>query len=168
MIEIFPFLLIRKKPALALEDVEYQQPYFIATNEIPFLNANLKNTDWAGSKLNAVSKIAGKVESRLNFEGAKLDGADFSKAVILNPDNPKQKAKVENLVAMIYNRKRSGEIPDQIKPFIGELALIFGGLPQESVKQPKFSNIEKHNTAFCELLSKSYLKQVKKETSNAN
>jgi hypothetical protein len=53
-----------KKQDLDLEDVEFQQPYLIPTSEIPFNGANLRNTHWAGTCLNAVSKITGQVESR--------------------------------------------------------------------------------------------------------
>jgi hypothetical protein len=37
---------------IPLEHVEYQQPYLISTSEIPFMGADLRNTLWAGTKLN--------------------------------------------------------------------------------------------------------------------
>jgi hypothetical protein len=74
-----------KAGTLNISDVEFHQPYLIPTSEIPFNGADLRNTHWAGTCLNAVSKITGQVESRLNFEGAKLDGADFTNAWLLHP-----------------------------------------------------------------------------------
>jgi hypothetical protein len=70
---------------IPLEHVEFQQPYVIATSEIPFNGANLRNTDWAGTKLNAVNSLNNQVESRLNFEGANLSGADFINAWLIHP-----------------------------------------------------------------------------------
>jgi hypothetical protein len=72
-IEPAPVLLelkprLRKKTPVRLEDVEFQQPYLTPTSEIPFTGADLKHTNWAGTCLNAISKLDGAAESRLNFE----------------------------------------------------------------------------------------------------
>jgi uncharacterized protein YjbI with pentapeptide repeats len=65
----------RVQGVIPKRDARNQQPYMKLTNTICFTDADLKNTDWVGTHLNAVNSMNKKVKSRLNFNGANLSEA---------------------------------------------------------------------------------------------
>jgi hypothetical protein len=161
-IEPAPVLLerkprLRQKPLLGLKDVEFQQPYLISTSEIPFSGANLKNTDWSGTCLNAKSKLTGKVESRLRFAGADLSGADFTNTWLLHPVTQKHLG-MEAVVEQCIRPSTGLNLMQQKQQntLIKHVASIFGRSLGECQEPPRFSRDQKTDKEFILELTKNY------------
>jgi hypothetical protein len=112
---------------MPLEDAEYQHTYLVPTQEITFNQAILKNTDWSGTCLNAVNSMNGRVETRLNFEGADLSGANFIDAWLLHPvtkEHLGMGAVVHEVVTPV--EQLNPEAKDKQKVLLEHVAGIFG------------------------------------------
>jgi hypothetical protein len=139
---------------------------FRPTSEIPFNGANLKHTNWAGTCLNAVSKITDQVESRLNFEGAKLDGADFRKSKLIDPTTRKE-ILLQQLALKFAGIDKIEALPEELVPALGQLACIFGSSLEQAKEPPKLSMFRYEDKKMASFIA-SVSRGIKGEINNEN
>jgi uncharacterized protein YjbI with pentapeptide repeats len=146
----------KDKVGIPAEEARYVTPYLIPSNMIRFSGADLSETRWKGTVLNEKSRLSGKVENRVTFAGATLDGADFREAVILNPYNPQQGYRIKTIAKKWAEAKNDEEKLKALEPQLKQLGLIFGNSLEKISVPPRLSMFRYEDAAFAKEVSNAF------------